>query len=311
MGAKSIEYAVVESHEQRIALEMVLSDLPPGARGKVLESAAKASSGGLGPMDALIVARRSGLIVGASWAQPFPGKSASIWPPVLQGAGQSDKVREGLVRLLCERADAAGVLISQALFEDEHDPCAGALLACGFLKLATLDYLTRELSLADASLGEGDSADELAFETYADTTHERFKRVIQRTYQESLDCPGLEGRRSQEEVLLGYKATGRFDPLSWFLATSEGQDVGVLLTAEHDGLQGELIYMGLDPTARGRRWGDRLVEKAIRSAAEKGLQNLMVAVDCANEPAKGCYERFNFRAWAKRYVYVRWPGGEN
>src|SRR5690606_11959544 len=92
----------------------------------------------------------------------------------------------------------------------------------------------------------------LRFVASAGDQPQRLEQVIEQTYVGTLDCPGLDGVRSLDQVLDGYRSQGRHRPEHWYLVQAEGQDVGALILAEHPGLGNwELIYMGLAPHVRG------------------------------------------------------------
>lgn len=209
-----------------------------------------------------------------------------------------------MLRVVTDACDAAGVGLIQALLEDEADPRCASLAAAGFRRIATLEYLGRSLPSGSESL-RSDGA-ELRFESLSEAGYERLKRVVQQTYEESLDCPGLGEARRLDDVLTGYRATGSYDPENWLVAADAQGDVGVLILAEHPASdQAELVYMGLSRRGRGRGLGKALVAEAVRRAAAIGAEHLMVAVDRANTPAKRVYEAAGFVAWTQRLVLVR------
>ncbi|QDV79796.1 GNAT family N-acetyltransferase [Botrimarina mediterranea] len=305
MSTSSLRIRVAAEPERRQALELVLRPLAPESRGPLLDAVAGAEPHALGPLDALLVAVDGERVVAATWAQPSPGKAASLWPPEWVGKRPQDAqlAEAALIAKAAQACDAAGVAMTQTLFERSDDARIAALAEAGYDKIATLQYMGRSIRGADRKAA-GDDA--LSFEPYSPREHGRLKRLLTATYIDSLDCPGLEVYRDLDDVLAGYRATGIYDPRHWLVASRDGEDVGVVLVAEHPGTdQAELIYMGLTPAARGRGYGKRLVQQAISAAASIGVDQLMVAVDEGNAPAKRLYQRAGFAAWAKRYVYVR------
>ena len=88
-------------------------------------------------------------------------------------------------------------------------------------------------------------------------------RLVERTYEGTLDCTALNGVRDIDDVINGYQATGVFRPENWLFVRSGGQDVGVLLLADHpQARHWELMYMGLVPEVRGRGWGRQIARYA-------------------------------------------------
>lgn len=57
----------------------------------------------------------------------------------------------------------------------------------------------------------------------------------------------------------------------------------------------ELISLWVDPAARGRGVGDRLVEDIVRWARRSGAATLRLSVMDSNRAARALYERHGFR----------------
>lgn len=305
----TLHYGVAQPQEYKPALELVLRDLLPSARATLVESLSKVESCSLGAFDALVVARQGDDLVGAAWAQPHPGNTATLWRPVERGV-QLCSVAQPLLREIGLQTDQAGISMSQALLESDDDPLAKHLYSSQFVHLAELSYLNLDLGqrpLPNASDGRSRDVD---FERYGGSNHHRFKRILAETYADSLDCPELDGRRDLEDVLAGYRAIGSPEGRVWSILRRNGEDLGVLLTSVHDNSQSELVYMGLRPEARGDGLGGVLIGEAVRQAQAACSDKLLVAVDARNGPAKQAYERHGFTPWACRHVLVRWRGGE-
>jgi ribosomal protein S18 acetylase RimI-like enzyme len=154
----------------------------------------------------------------------------------------------------------------------------------------------------------------LRFEPYDESQRERLVRLIERTYEGTLDCPALGSGRHIDDVVSGYRATGQYRPENWQFVCAQsagdlkGLDVGVLLLADHPGPRHwELIYMGLTPEARGRGWGKTIALQAQWQAQRAGALRLVLAVDAANLPALAAYRATHFLAWDQRAVFVRFP----
>jgi hypothetical protein len=131
-------------------------------------------------------------------------------------------------------------------------------------------------------------------------------RLVERTYQGSLDCPALDGVRRIADVLEGYRAIGIFDPTRWIIARHREQDIGCLLLADHPrDHQWELVYMGVVPEARGHGWGVAIARHAQWLARQAGRKRLVLAVDAANLPAIAVYAAAGFVTWDHRSVYLR------
>lgn len=301
---------VATASEQAAALGLALRALPAENRGPLLDSVGRIQQNRLGALDALVVLLERGAVQAAAWAQPSSGGVAALWPAEWRGRRprNAPEAEAALIRAAVAVCDACGVTLIQALFENESDPRFAGIEASGFRRIATLEYLGRSLpSSPDSSPDHRTPATgRLRFEPVGDSHYERLKRVVERTYVDSLDCPGLGQARRVDDVLTGYRSTGRYDPRNWLIASDGEADAGVVILAEHpDSDQAELIYMGLVPEARGKGLGRELVSEAIRVAGVLGVDHLMVAVDRENTPAKRVYETAGFVPWTQRVVYVR------
>jgi ribosomal protein S18 acetylase RimI-like enzyme len=112
--------------------------------------------------------------------------------------------------------------------------------------------------------------------------------------------------RDLEHVINGYQGTGEYRPENWLFVRHDGEDVGVLLLADHPkGRHWELMYMALVPEARGRGWGRQITRYAQWLARGAGVERLVLAVDAANFPAVKMYHDAGFELWDQRSVYVR------
>jgi mycothiol synthase len=145
-----------------------------------------------------------------------------------------------------------------------------------------------------------------AISIYSAQTHAVFASTIARSYENSLDCPGLSGLRDMEDVILGHKGAGEFDPSAWFLLSQHQKPVGVLLLglATHADAM-ELVYLGLTPEARGRGFGDLLMNLALVSVVRHNRAELTLAVDSRNAPAMRLYFRHGLRRMGSRAALIR------
>lgn len=241
-----------------------------------------------------------GRVAGAVWSAIEPGRTAAILPPQIL-ADQPHAWLTALAARAIEFTRRHGATMAQTLVERGASP--GWLVDNQFVWLADLEFMT-------ATPGEQASGLEakllLEWERYRPEDRARLATLLERTYEQTLDCPGLDGLRRIEDVLDGYERTGVPMPEWWWIVRSEGGDVGCLLLADHprDG-RAELLYMGLVPQARGRGWGRRLVRQALRLTHDAGRKQLTLAVDARNEPAVRAYVGEGFRTWQARSVWVR------
>ena len=75
------------------------------------------------------------------------------------------------------------------------------------------------------------------------------------SYQQSLDCPLLNGLREIGDVIAGHQASGEFNPRFWFVLSERDMPRGVVLLNRVPRTDtAELVYFGLAPAARGAGW---------------------------------------------------------
>jgi mycothiol synthase len=283
------------------ALRLVFSGLPSALSEEYAHFVLAEIRAGRIPTEGLLEGRRDGRLVGAMWLEVQPGRAALIWPPRMV-SGEPRSSAEQLLSIGCELAAQRGVCIAQALLSTVNMEEDTSLRAAGFERLAALLYLGWESS----GTPEDTSADTLEYETYDCADRPRLARLLEATYEGTLDCPALDGLRTMDEILDGYQSVGVFSPERWYYVRQEGRDMGCLLLADHPRESNvELAYMGLIPEARGFGWGRQICRKAKSSTRESGRARLVVAVDAANWPAIEMYASTGFRVWDRRTVYVR------
>ena len=208
------------------------------------------------------------------------------------------------VEAVCAHHAARGVQLVQALLDPADTTTADAYLRQSFLPVAELLYLQRTIRKASVIplVPRG-----LRRFTYSADTHAGFATAIRASYEDSLDCPPLNGVRDIEDVIAGHKSAGEFDPNDWFLMTDEADvPLGVLLlslTGSGDAM--ELVYLGLAPAARGRGLGDHLVRLARGRSAAANARQLSLAVDAVNAPAIALYHRHGFQQIASKRALMR------
>lgn len=251
--------------------------------------------------DGLCEARYRDQTVAAVFPQPLPGRTGLLWI----SAGGASAAEDGLSKLLRMAIDffaSRQVRLAYALFSDVDPELELILDRCGFHFLATLFYLGCDRDEFP------DTAPDvpLQFEAYSAANHDRFARVVEETYSETLDCAELRDVRSIEEVLQGYRGIGTSSSDHWFLVRHDDADVGCLLLAKHDFQDAfELVYMGIVPRFRGRGWGRHVARYAQWVAGLTGVSRVLLAVDSVNDPAVAMYAAVGFERWDKRRVLCK------
>jgi ribosomal protein S18 acetylase RimI-like enzyme len=284
------------------ALSLVLCDIAPSQRREIAGNLWQATGDAKSVASGLVVAVRGARLCGAAWSQPQPGNTAVLWPPQLV-PGEPEQTASPLLRAALQWLDNAAVRMSQVLLPTRNEHVVGLLESVGFTHLAELVYLTCEAERFPTALSRHN---DLEFVAYDRSEQERLATLIEQTYVGTLDCPALNGAREMEEVIAGYQATGVFRPELWQIVRNRGNEVGVLLLADHPSAgHWELVYMGLVPEARGHGWGWQIAQHAQAMAHRAKVERIVLAVDAANSPALAMYRGAGFEKWDRRHVYVR------
>ena len=211
------------------------------------------------------------------------------------------------INCVCEHHGASGVLLAQALLDPADTGTANAYLGLAFQPVAELLYLQR--SVRRSSVIPPVPAG-LRLSTYSADAHAGFAAAILASYQDSLDCPPLNGLRDIEDVVAGHKSAGEFDPEDWFLLSDvDATPLGVLLLSRTGAGEGmELVYLGLAPAARGRGLSNFLMRLAEARSAVAKTRHLSLAVDAANHPALALYHRHGMQEIARKRALMRVVG---
>lgn len=256
----------------------------------------------------LVASTENDALVGVAWLQVVAGNSAVVWL-----ADPAADHAEYLFRAAAELVDRRGISLAQYLGAEGIQQLEPSLARGGFTRLATLAYLFAVLPSQPTDGAEmSHAAAPLWFSAHADEDLDRLAAVLEATYVESRDCPALGGVRDMSDVLAGYRAQGRFMPEHWYIVREGRRDAGALLLADHPGSGNwELIYMGVVPAARGKKYGAQILRHAIHAAACGGAERLVLAVDADNSPALAVYSDAGFREWDRRTVYTRLAARRN
>ena len=210
---------------------------------------------------------------------------------VASAAGGSRMV--SIAAAACVRACVDAWPTNSPLFQILLDPVewrtAEELRHRGFEDLATLIYMHRVLA---REIVRPLTPPGVMLVTDSPENRPLFKAAIEGSYENSLDCPKLHGRRSIEEVVAAHQATGEFDPNLWFCLVENSRPLGVLLLSRlHDDRGLELVYLGLTPAGRGKGYGDYFLQLALAETSLTKGKQLTLAVDDQNTPALKLYYR--------------------
>jgi len=214
-----------------------------------------------------------------------------------------EEVLKRLLEEVCHRAAGEGVHLAQILLDDQKSRICSLLLSCGFAPLAELLYMQVAIP---RNLHPPVLTRNLRWLTYSPATEALFARTILGSYQQSLDCPALNGKREIGDILAGHRATGSFDPQLWFALCEGDEPLAVLLLAcvPHADMI-ELVYLGIPPAQRGHGFGDLLMRKAAAVVSASRYSRLSLAVDAGNLPALKLYWRHGLQAIGRKIALLR------
>ena len=94
-------------------------------------------------------------------------------------------------------------------------------------------------------------------------------------------------------------------PFAFVLTEPDGFLIGRVVAGE-----AELLTLAVDPKARQRGTGGRLVDAFLTHAQALGAESVFLEVSAANLPAKSLYARKGFEQQGKRLGYYQTPEGE-
>jgi ribosomal protein S18 acetylase RimI-like enzyme len=308
-----------QTYEIEPAFRLLLRHLPELERaGCVARAVDLVHQGQLDPAG-IFVLRGASTLLGAIVCAPVPGAGAVVWPPAVAGLlGPAEE--DLLVRAACDWLQQQGARIAQALLSDGEAPFARPLLRNGFAGITRLSYLQRRPALPSDPTA---LSQRLHFEPFDPAHPELFHQTLLRTYEETLDCPEVNGVRTVEEVIQGHQAQGCFSPHRWWLARCTapraspssfsshlpkrdlGEPVGVLiLSAVAEAADWEVSYMGIVPDARRQGLGREMLLLALHQAHAAGARRVALCVDDRNFPAWGLYRSMGFELYDRREVFL-------
>lgn len=288
-------------HRQQ-ALELALRGLAPDQAGPLVASLGKLVDQGIDVFHALAIATKGGELYGAGWVQPLVGRVATLWLPQFTSRASRDMERR-LAAFALQAARSLPIELVQTLIEPERSADGELLEQLGFRRLAELQFLHWDLRAAQPA---ATIDPDLTFHPCANQNRPLLKRLLAESYHETLDCPQLEGLRQLDDTIDGYQSVGNHVPDLWWTVHWREEPVGVVLLNPYgDSSHWELVYMGISPAARGRGLGRQLLEKIRQEGSRAGVEQVLLAVDADNWPARRIYEAAGFRPWGARLAYLQ------
>ncbi len=300
-----LEIRIAQPGELPSALHLLLghaaSAAPfPGATADPLVDAWRL---GKWPDHAIFVALHQQRLVGAMMSQAMPGAVGLIWPPRTLDIDHPAPIQDALMTASLAYLHGLDLVWAQAILMPEEENAARVLLRHDFHFLTTLTYLLHPLTDLPSSAARG-----VALAPYHPDEHSVFTQTLMASYEETLDCPELNGLRDVDQILEGYREIDGWQPSWWRLIHVQGQPIGVLLHAVNRDLPRpvwELLYFGLIPEARSQGWGQAALCQLLNEASRQGAAHLLLGVDDRNLPALQLYGRMGFEPWEQRAIYLK------
>ncbi|HEV7280741.1 MAG TPA: GNAT family N-acetyltransferase [Pirellulaceae bacterium] len=269
----------------------------------------------------IFVAEQTGRLVGAASFSHSPGRLGSVRPPVwLEATGSA--VRDALFGRLDDVAREAGVttqFVSRPSEDAGLEPGTQRFLFdgrawlrtsteelrdAGFHERVDLDVYLRDLREEPPPRQADD--ERLSWADESSIPADALESLVAATYEGSLDCPMLNGKRSVSDVLAGYRAEGQGDESLWQVLREGDRPVGCLFLADHPETDSiELLYLGVRPEERGRGLGAEVVQQAIAMGRTRGRTVLALSADANNRPAGEIYRSLGFSRLDRREVFLK------
>lgn len=319
----------VRLDELPAAFRLLFAHLTQSEQDSRLDDALSLVEEGAIDPDGIFVVRDKSGLRGAQVAIPLRGAGGVLWAPAVKNGSQRSHLEDELVKAARNWLRQRGSKLAHALLYLDEARRAEPLLRNGFTRITRLQYLHLPLTRSqgdeetrrqgDRQTGRREKAEfislspclpgslssRLTRHRFADVQVEKFQQTLQRTYEDSLDCPELDGVRTIEEIIEGHKGQGNFDPGRWWLACLDEQPAGVLLLADMpEWGSWDISYVGVVPEVRRRGIAEALIQLATAEAGSAGVGELTAAVDTRNQPAWKLYARLGFQPGEQRDVYL-------
>ena len=251
----------------------------------------------------LRVAEQQGKLTLAALPILSPGRTTLMFTS-LPHSKPGELVLARVIDAVCRATVSKGVDLAQVLLDPADDTMLRVYTAADFDRMAELIYL-QGTPRPDAAMPV--LPPHFRWVNYSDANENQFADTILASYQQSLDCPALNGMRDIHDVLDGHKASGVFDPKYWSLLCQGDHPMGVLLLASSGRSedQMELVYLGLPPESRGRKLGEILLQQALATVAMEKHKRLSLAVDAKNVPALKLYYRHGMNRITSKLALMR------
>jgi mycothiol synthase len=248
----------------------------------------------------ILVARWQEKICGVQVCVPLGGASFLFWLPATLLQSNPVSLENGLIRAGLAWCRQRGGKVAHAILPPADAGAGTALVRNGFEHVTRLLYLGHDLHRP-----VGQPAIDACFEEFSPANEAAFRDALAQSYDGTLDCPELNGIRTVDEILAGYRAGGAFRPDLWWLIRADGQPAGVVILTEiPEGPTWDLSYVGIVPEARRKGVARAATCRTVQAAHGAGVKDVVLAVDARNVPALRLYQSLGFVESEVRDVYL-------
>jgi ribosomal protein S18 acetylase RimI-like enzyme len=254
----------------------------------------------------LQVIQANGRLIWAILPMVNPGRTVLYFAAPVRAAASHPAAVGTAIESICRTMAQQNIQLAQVLLDPSDQATIDTYLHHGFSSMAELIYLHRAIRPFSLPAQPPPPGAEFQLQSYSAANHASFAAAIVASYQNSLDCPALNGVRDIEDVITGHQSAGEFDPADWLLLSRHGQPAAVLLlmrTPQVDAM--ELVYLGLAPPVRGLGIGKYLMELALYRVRQRNLAGLTLAVDSRNTPAIKLYHRHGMQRLMSKVALMR------
>ncbi|MCI0681881.1 MAG: GNAT family N-acetyltransferase [Gemmataceae bacterium] len=320
MTCRSLDIHAARPDEWPAAFALALRHVPDDERPTRIANALTLLAEGEIDPAGIFVARSDTGLAGVQVCIPLRGASGLVWLPQLDPACPDRDIANRLVATALGWLRHGGAKLAQAMLPPSDLQYAGALIQCGFRHVTQLVYLRHDLE----QVPPVPSAPALRLEPFAPANAAVFARTLERTYDDTLDCPELNGVRTTDEILDGHRGQGAWHPETWWLvhvddgpgahapgSHAPGADAagaapaGVVLLSEFpEGYGWDLSYFGVVPEHRRRGLGRAMLVRTMHVVRDAYGLPLHLAVDRRNAPARRMYEGLGFHTTGVREVLL-------
>lgn len=284
-------------------LEEAAAALMGGSRDRGRRYLAQLKAQGLAPGAALGLSDVDGRLRAAAILTRHAGRTAMLTITAPRHRGECAQLAP-LAAAACARGKALDVDIVQSLLDPSESLSLELLAAGGMKVIGTLAYLERSLG-RDSPVRAPALPAGVRIDAWDPDDRATLERLLEESYIDTRDCPGLAQMRDTCDILDGHIATGTFEPGMWWILSDEAGPAGVALLSSVPAAQCiEVVYFGLSPRVRGRGLARVLLDHALASLRHRSERTVALACDERNTVAMRLYTRAGFSKRLARAALV-------